>query len=87
MCGKGLLRIAELTSKHGVLVLSDEIHADLTFEGYQHHPFPSISAEARANSIALMAPSKAFNMPGVIASHLYIPNAQLRTKVGGLYGG
>lgn len=76
-----LKRIASLAKEHNVLVFSDEIHADLTFKQFQHHPFPNVSDEARERSISLMAPSKAFNMPGVIASHFYIPCDELREKV------
>lgn len=76
-----LKRIAELAKKHNAYIVSDEIHADLTFPEYQHHPFPSISETAKERTITFMAPSKAFNMPGVIGSHLYIADEELRTKV------
>lgn len=76
-----LKHFAELADKHDVYIISDEIHADLTFPQYQHHPFPSVSDLAKKRCITLMAPSKAFNMPGVIGSHLYIRNPELREKV------
>lgn len=78
-----LQKVAEVAHKHNVTIISDEIHADLTFKAYKHHPFPSVSDTARACSLSFMAPSKAFNMPGVIASQLYIPNDKLRETVFG----
>lgn len=76
-----LKRVASIAKKYGVRIISDEIHADLTFRGMQHRPFPSVSDDAREVSVSLMAPSKVFNMPGVIASQLYVPNADIRTDL------
>ncbi len=76
-----LQRVATMAKQHGCLVISDEIHADLTFREYRHIPFPSVSDDAKEVGMSLMAPSKVFNMPGVIASQLYIPNARLRDVV------
>lgn len=76
-----LERIATLAKQYNTLIISDEIHADLTFEPLQHIPFPSVSDAAAEMSITLMAPSKAFNMPGVIGSHFYIKNKAIREKV------
>lgn len=78
-----LREVVQLAHKHGVRVISDEIHADLTFGSYTHHPLPSVSEEAKECSLSFMAPSKAFNMPGIIASQLYIPGEQLRKEVFG----
>lgn len=76
-----LQRIAQIAKATDTLVISDEIHADLTFKPLRHIPFPSASAEAAEVGITLMAPSKAFNMPGVIGSHFYIKNTKLREKI------
>lgn len=76
-----LQRIAELAKKHNAYIISDEIHADLTFPEHKHHPFPSVSQAAAERTVTLMAPSKAFNMPGVIGSHLFIKDENLRKKV------
>lgn len=76
-----LEQMAHLAKKNNALIISDEIHADLTFRGHTHVPFPAVSAEAAELSITLMAPSKAFNMPGVIGSHFYIKSEELREKV------
>ena len=76
-----LKKVAHLAHSHGVVVISDEIHADLTYKKFKHTPFPAVSEEAQACSLSFMAPSKAFNMPGIIASHIYIPDDKLREEV------
>ena len=73
-----LKTVADICYEEGVLVFSDEIHADLTLPPYQHRPFASISEKAKQNSITFMSPSKAFNMPGLSASHALIFNPSLR---------
>lgn len=73
--------VAKLADKYGVYIISDEIHADLTFKNFKHIPFPSVSPEARKWAISLMAPSKAFNMPGIIASQIYIADEKLRHTI------
>lgn len=76
-----LERIAGLAIKYNTIVLSDEIHADLTYKEFVHIPFPSVSEAASKVGISLMAPSKAFNMPGVVGTHLYIMDEILRDRV------
>ncbi len=75
-----LREIAEICDKEGVLVFSDEIHADLTLPPHRHRPFATVSEKARMNSITFMSPSKAFNMPGMTASHVLIFNPALRQR-------
>ena len=75
-----LQEVARICHEEGVLVFSDEIHADLTLPPYQHRPFATICEEARMNSVTFMSPSKAFNMPGLSASHAIIPNPELRAR-------
>ena len=75
-----LRRIAEICHREGVIVVSDEIHADLTLPPYQHVPFAKVSAEAAGCSITLMSPSKAFNMAGLTSSYSIISNEALREK-------
>lgn len=75
-----LQEVARICHDEGVLVFSDEIHADLTLPPYRHRPFAMISEEARMNSVTFMSPSKAFNMPGLSASHAIIPNPELRAR-------
>lgn len=76
-----LVRLAEICAEKGVKVISDEIHADLTLHGFKHTPFASISPEAANITVTLMAPSKTFNMPGIVASYYIIPNEALRNRV------
>ena len=75
-----LQEVAHICAQEGVIVFSDEIHADLTLPPLEHHPFASISEEARQNSVTFMSPSKAFNMPGLTASHAIIFNPELRQR-------
>ena len=76
-----LQRVAHLCHKHGVMVLSDEIHSDMTHHAYQYTPFVNTCQEARDITITMNAPSKAFNMPGVVVSYCYCLNPTLRRRL------
>lgn len=76
-----LERIAAICEKHQLTVVSDEIHADMVLPGNtKHTPFASVSDWAAENTVTFMAPSKVFNMPGLISSSYIIPGAGLRKK-------
>ena len=75
-----LRAIADICYDEKVLVFSDEIHADLTLPPHTHRPFATVSEKARMNSVTFMSPSKAFNMPGLSASHALIFNEDLRKR-------
>ena len=75
-----LIRLAEICYKHGILVVSDEIHSDMALPGFRHTPFATVSELAEQNSITYMAPSKTFNMAGLISSSYIIPNKDIRKK-------
>lgn len=75
-----LQRIAELCWQNGTLVVSDEIHADLTLAPHRHTPFATVSEEARMNSITFGSPSKAFNCPGIVSSYAIVHNKTIRNK-------
>lgn len=75
-----LRKMAHICYQNHVFVISDEIHADLTLPGYKHHPFATVSAEAAAISLTLMAPSKTFNMPGLASSYAIVTDEKLRTR-------
>ncbi|MBO2944028.1 pyridoxal phosphate-dependent aminotransferase [Paenibacillus sp. F411] len=75
-----LSRIAELCQQHDVLVVSDEIHADLVFEPGAHTPFAALSEDAAQRSIICTAPSKTFNIAGLNTANLIIPNDSLKRK-------
>ena len=72
--------VTDICYENGTMVISDEIHADLTLKGYTHIPFAKISEKARLNSITFMSPSKAFNMPGLASSYCIIENDEVRKK-------
>ncbi|GHS88711.1 cystathionine beta-lyase [Bacteroidia bacterium] len=73
-----LLRLADLCDRYHTLVIADEIHADLTLYGHQYTPFATVSEAAKLNSITFGAPSKTFNIAGVVSSFAVIPNDAVR---------
>lgn len=75
-----LERLAEITSRRGVIVISDEIHGEMAHKGFRHIPYASVSGAAADNSITFMAPSKTFNIAGVVSSYAIIPNEALRKE-------
>ena len=72
-------KVASLAKQYGVTVVSDEIHGDLMLWGAPHIPFLSVSDEAREVGIAMGAPSKTFNIPGLASSWIAVSNPELRT--------
>ncbi|MFD2672661.1 MalY/PatB family protein [Marinicrinis sediminis] len=75
-----LARIGALCEQYGVLVVSDEIHCDLVYEGKKHIPYASISEEMAQHSLTCLAPTKTFNMPGLQSSFMVIPNPKLKRQ-------
>jgi len=65
-----LERMNDICLKHGVKVVSDEIHCELVMPGYQFHPFAAISEQCRQNSVILNSPSKSFNIAGLQAANI-----------------
>lgn len=76
-----LERVGEMCLRHGVKVVSDEIHFDICYPGHEHSVFASISDELAANSVVLTAPSKTFNIAGMTISNVIVPNPELRERV------
>ncbi|WP_251208864.1 MalY/PatB family protein [Acetatifactor aquisgranensis] len=76
-----LARIGELCEKHHVLVLSDEIHCDLTDPGSEYVPFASVSNLCRDNSVTCLAPTKTFNIAGLQTAAVMVPNPVIRHKL------
>ena len=72
--------VAEICKRTGVLVISDEIHADMTLGAHHHHPFPTVSQTAADVSITFAAPSKTFNMAGIVSSFCVVSNPEIREK-------
>ncbi len=75
-----LTKVGELCMKHGVIVVADEIHCDLTLVGNKHTNFASLSDEFANNSITCISPSKTFNLAGLATSLYIIPNPALREQ-------
>lgn len=75
-----LQQVAAICHRNNVLVIADEIHADLTLPGFKHTSFSTVSEEAYHNSITFIAPSKTFNMAGLASSVCYVPDAEVRKK-------
>ncbi|MCC8046718.1 MAG: pyridoxal phosphate-dependent aminotransferase [Clostridiales bacterium] len=75
-----LLRIGELCLKHGVLVVSDEIHQDFVYGRNRHLVFAGLKPEFEAISITCTSPAKTFNLAGLQISNLFIPDPALRRK-------
>ncbi|PNR97846.1 cystathionine beta-lyase [Petrotoga mexicana DSM 14811] len=75
-----LEKLLQLCVKHNVILLSDEIHSDLVFSPNKHIPIFSISQDIKESSLTFYAPSKTFNLAGLKASFVVIPNEQLRTE-------
>ena len=76
-----LAAVGELASRHGVTVLSDEIHCDLTLPGKEYIPFASVSEVCREISVSCLAPTKAFNLAGIQTAAVSVPNPELRKKI------
>ena len=76
-----LARIGELAYANGVIVLSDEIHCDLTDPGCEYVPFMSVSEKCAENSVICISPTKAFNLAGLQTSAVAVRSAGLRHKV------
>ncbi|MFI5925889.1 MalY/PatB family protein [Micromonospora sp. NPDC051543] len=73
--------LAALAVEHDLLVISDEVHADLVYEGGRHIPFASLSPEAAAHSVTLTSGSKAFNLGGIRCAVAHIGVPRLREAV------
>ena len=66
-----LRRVGEICLRHGVLVVSDEIHSDFTREGHPHTVFAKLGAEFEQNCLICTAPSKTFNLAGLQISNIF----------------
>ena len=73
-----LKRVAHFAKEHNLIVISDEIHCDLALYGNKHIPFVTVSDEAAEVGITFSAPTKTFNLAGIVSSWCIIPNDKLR---------
>jgi len=69
-----LSALANICLDNNILIISDEIHSDLIFDGFKHTPLAGISDEIAQNCVVCMSPSKTFNTAGLTTSFLIIPN-------------
>ena len=75
-----LQRLADFCYEHNIIVISDEIHSDMALFGNRHVPFASVSERAADISITFPAPTKTFNMAGIVSSYAVISNDDLRQR-------
>lgn len=75
-----LMKIGRICIDNDVLIISDEIHNDLVFSGYEHIMLASLSEEFALNTVTCTAPSKTFNLAGLQASNIIIPDEVKRKK-------
>lgn len=75
-----LVRLADFCHRRGIIVVSDEIHCDMALWDNRHIPFASVSAEAAECSITFGAPSKTFNIAGIVSSYAIVPNEKIRNR-------
>lgn len=84
-----LQRMGEICVRHGVVIISDEIHCDLTLFGHVHRPLATLSPEIADITVTCMAPSKTFNLAGYSTAYLVVTNAELlkamRKQIFGLH--
>jgi len=76
-----LRQMNDVCMRHGVIVLSDEIHCELVMPGYEYTPFAAISEETLGNSITCSSPSKSFNIAGLQIANIVTNNPEWREKI------
>ena len=76
-----LRRLGEICLQHGVLVVSDEIHGDLAFDGPRHMPFAALGPEHAANSVTCLSPAKSFNIAACCAAFSVVPDEGRRVAL------
>lgn len=76
-----LRHIGEICLRHGVLVVSDEIHCELTYEGHDYTPFATLSEEFQRRSVTCISPSKAFNLAGLQIANIVAADGDIRRRI------
>lgn len=76
-----LQKLTHLCLEYDVLIISDEIHADLTLNGRKHIPIASLSKDVANRTITCMAPTKTFNLAGLQASYIITKNPNLKSEL------
>ncbi|MCK5641868.1 MAG: aminotransferase class I/II-fold pyridoxal phosphate-dependent enzyme, partial [Gammaproteobacteria bacterium] len=78
-----LRRLGELCLEHDILIVSDEIHEDIVYDGFKHIPFTLVAEEFAEKTIVCTAASKTFNLPGLQMSNIIMSNPTLRNRFSG----
>lgn len=76
-----LLRVGELCARNGVILVSDEIHADIMLDGRRHTAIASLSEEILQNTVAAYSPAKTFNLAGLKTGYILAANPDIRSKL------
>lgn len=76
-----LEKLVQLCIQYDILLISDEIHADIVFDGYKHIPTLTVKDAEKAKIITCIAPTKTFNIAGIHAAMMVVPNVELRNKL------
>lgn len=76
-----LMRVGAICLRHGVTVLSDEIHCELVFPGHTYTPFASLSDEFLQHAVTCISPSKAFNIAGLQIANIVCADEEMRRKI------
>jgi len=76
-----LTRIGEICLRNNVIVVSDEIHCDLVFQGYKHIPYASLGNDFLQYSVTCTAPSKTFNIAGLHTANIHAADKTIREKI------
>ena len=76
-----LQTLAAICKKHGVTIISDEIHCDFAFPEHPHTPFVKACPDMMDSTIICTAPSKTFNLAGLQVSNIFVPGEELRAKL------
>ncbi len=76
-----LIRIGEICLRHNMIVVSDEIHCDLVYEGHTHIPFASIRPDFLQQSVTCTAPSKTFNLAGIQVANIIAADEEMYRRI------
>lgn len=76
-----MTRLGEICKKHGVTVISDEIHCEFVFEGYEYVPYANVAKELGEDCVVCISPSKAFNIAGLQIANIVTSNEDMRSKI------
>jgi cystathionine beta-lyase len=76
-----LEQLADICLRKNILILSDEIHADIIYDGHKHIPVAGLSGKVAQNTVTLMSPSKTFNFAGLSTAYFIISDDQLKKQL------